>query len=159
MEEKHFNFKHGDRYANNGKQHYLYTTWCNIKARCYNKNRHDYERYGGKGIRMFEEWINNYPKFKEWIVTNLGERPKGMSIDRIKSKGNYVPNNLRWATSKQQNLNRCSVKLTPEQRQEIIQKYIPRKYSLRKLAKEYGVSKSTILNVLKFANPVVRTCN
>lgn len=101
----HRNYKHGDNRAN-VKQHYLYKTWSSIKQRCNNPKNKGYKYYGGRGITMHPEWIDDYPKFKKYILDNLGERPKGMSLDRINNDGNYEPHNLRWATLSQQNLNR-----------------------------------------------------
>lgn len=94
--------KHGD---SNGC-YYLYAIWNAIKYRCYNKNNSHYKYYGERGIIMFPEWIDNYPLFKEYILTNLGERPDSYLIDRIDNDGNYEPNNLRWVTPSESNKNR-----------------------------------------------------
>lgn len=94
------NTTHGDT-----KKHYLYKTWISIKTRCYNTNDKDYHRYGGRGIIMYEGWLKDYSKFKEWMINNLGERPEGYSLDRINNNGNYEPNNLRWATPLKQRHN------------------------------------------------------
>jgi hypothetical protein len=95
---------HGD--SRNSEQNYIYSIWVSAKQRCYNPNNKRYSSYGAKGITMHEEWIKNYPLFKEYILTNLGERPKGKtskksegySIDRIDVTKGYEPGNLRWAT-------------------------------------------------------------
>ena len=89
------------------KRHYLYSTWSAMKQRCYNENAQNYKHYGGKNIQIFKEWKDDYSKFKEWILENLGERPEGKTLDRYpNNKGNYEPNNLRWATLSEQNKNR-----------------------------------------------------
>ena len=99
-------YKHGDAHRNK-KKYYLYNIWGGIKKRCFNENSWAYEYYGGRGITMFPEWIDNYIKFKEWIIKNIGERPtKTHSLDRIDNDGNYEPGNLRCATKKQQTDNR-----------------------------------------------------
>lgn len=95
---------HGD--TRNSKHSYLWLCLKNIKDRCYNSNHKSFKNYGGRGIKIYEPWINNYIEFKEWILENLGERPKGYSLDRINNNKNYEPGNLRWATSKEQNNNR-----------------------------------------------------
>src|ERR1017187_8413750 len=74
--------KHGDsvRTCEEYSRHYLYSLWSGIIQKTTNKNAKFYYNYGGRGIIMFPEWINNYIKFKEWILTHLGEKPHyGMS--------------------------------------------------------------------------------
>ena len=69
-----------------------YSKWCDIKARCYNPNKKNYKWYGARGIKMCDEWINNFNKFLE----DMGKCPEGCSLDRIDTKGNYEPSNCRW---------------------------------------------------------------
>ena len=84
----------------------LYKTWNGIKSRCYLEKATGYKNYGGRGIKMYKPWIKDYSLFKEWIINNIGNKLEGYSLDRINNDGNYEPNNLRWATSKEQNNNR-----------------------------------------------------
>jgi hypothetical protein len=92
--------------TNTRKHYYIYQLWKAIIKRCYNKNNHAYKHYGQRGITMYKLWINDYNSFKQWIITNLGERPINYSIDRIDVNGNYEPGNLRWADKKTQTHNR-----------------------------------------------------
>jgi len=79
-----------------------YETWCGMKKRCYNKNEHQYNDYGGRGIRVCDEWLHDFLAFYEYI----GKRPDGdYSIDKINNDGNYEPGNVRWATRHQQIIN------------------------------------------------------
>jgi hypothetical protein len=57
------------------------------------------------GIKMYPSWQNSFIAFREYILTNLGERPDGYSIDRVDNNGSYEPGNLRWATPQQQAIN------------------------------------------------------
>lgn len=79
-----------------------------IIRRCYNKNSIDYKWYGGKGVIVCEEWLNDKNVFIQWALENGYQ--KGLTIDRIDSNGNYQPNNCRWVDWKTQQNNRCNNK-------------------------------------------------
>lgn len=64
--------------------------------RCHNVNNPSYKDYGAKGIRVCEDWRNNYQLFNDWAVANGYQ--EGLSIDRINHDGNYEPSNCRWIT-------------------------------------------------------------
>ena len=74
-----------------------------MKVRCYNPRDKHYERYGGRGITVCDEWLNNFPAFYKWSIQN-GYR-QGLTIDRIDNDGNYCPENCRWTTYSVQNSN------------------------------------------------------
>ena len=80
----------------------IYQTWCGIKTRCLNPNCKQYRNYGGRGITIFSEWINDFTAFYNYVskLPNYGE--KGYTLDRIDNNGNYEPNNLRWVDWKTQ---------------------------------------------------------
>lgn len=70
------NTKHG--FSVRGKEHPLYKIWNGIKRRCYNKKDKSYPDYGGRGIKVCERWLHSFENF----LTDMGERPEGMSIER-----------------------------------------------------------------------------
>lgn len=78
----------------------LHNIWFCIKSRCYNDNNDAYHNYGGRGIKMCDEWKDNFSAFYDWAISN-GYR-ENLSIDRINVDGDYTPDNCRWATDKEQ---------------------------------------------------------
>lgn len=84
-----------------GGKEKLYSVWSNMRNRCNNPRCKDYPYYGGKGIKVCDEW-DDYAAFREWSYTNGYCEGIGLSIDREDVNGWYCPKNCRWATKKQQ---------------------------------------------------------
>lgn len=82
----------------------LYRIWNHMKTRCYRKSYHAFQHYGGRGIRVCDEWLHNFQSFYDWAMSNGYE--ENLSIDRIDTNGNYSPDNCRWATMADQNKNK-----------------------------------------------------
>lgn len=82
----------------------LYRIWGCMHNRCHRKSYHAFKHYGGRGIKLCPEWDDHFEPFMEWALANgYGD---DLTIDRIDSDGNYEPANCRWATMKEQNMNK-----------------------------------------------------
>lgn len=80
-----------------------YRSYRSMLARCTNPNDENiYRRYGGRGIKICQRWLDSYINFYE----DMGERPEDMTLDRIDNNGNYEPTNCKWSTAKEQALNK-----------------------------------------------------
>ena len=87
----------------------LYKVWRDMKYRCYNPSAHLYERYGGRGIAVCDEWRNDFQAFYDWAMSNgyKEDAKRGeCTIDRIYNNGNYEPSNCRWVSHKEQQDNK-----------------------------------------------------
>jgi hypothetical protein len=85
----------------------IHSVYRGMIARCYNKGSEFYNRYGGRGITICDEWRNNFISFYEWSLSN-GYK-KWLEIDRYPNNdGNYEPSNCRWATKMENCNNRCN---------------------------------------------------
>src|SRR5215831_891937 len=93
------NFQHGHNQA--GAPTPTYRSWQKMRARCNNPRNNRFSLYGGRGIKVCRRW-DSFENF----LADMGERPLGMTLDRIDPDGDYKPGNCRWATPTQQRANR-----------------------------------------------------
>ena len=103
-----------------------YISWRRMRRVCLCPSVKGFEHYGGRGIRICERW-DSFQNF----LDDMGERPKGLTLDRIDVNGNYEPSNCRWATPSQQSENR---------RMTVFIEYNGKRQSAAAWAREYGLS-------------------
>lgn len=104
--------------------------WRNMKARCYNKNLPNYHRYGGRGIKVCDEWLGS-GGFENFI-SSMGLKPNpNLSLDRVDNNGDYEPGNCRWTDVKTQSNN---------QEKNIVLEYEGKSLTLSQWAEELGMS-------------------
>lgn len=121
--------KHG--HAIGGKSTPEYKAWRAMKTRCYWINGKDYSNYGGRGIKVCEKWNESFLNF----FNDMGFRPSSLhSLERIDVNGDYKPSNCRWATKRDQCINRRSFKAIENVSNEVLMAEVWRR------TPEYGMS-------------------
>ena len=108
-------------------RHPLYHIWQGMKQRCYDTKLHEYHRYGGRGIKVYAEWLNPETFIKDMLPT---WKP-GLTLDRIDVNGDYSLCNCRWATPKQQNRNKRNNRLIGG-------------ITVTEFAEKHGISRETV---------------
>ena len=118
-----------------------YRTWQDMKHRCYNKNSQQFKNYGARGITVCREWRESFENF----LRDMGERPEGLTIERINNNGNYEPTNCRWATRGEQRRN---------QRGCIYLEFNGIKMTVNEWAKKLNFDRETIKHRMKMRYPI-----
>ena len=139
------NFKHGA--SLNKKLTTEYSSWINMKDRCYNLKNSHYIGYGGRGIKVCEEWKNNFSKF----LQDMGKKPSNKhSIDRINNDLGYFKENCRWATVKEQaNNTRTNNYIT----------FLDKIQTLKQWCDELNLNYNTIRSRLRYGWSIEKTFN
>lgn len=112
----------------------LHRVWSNMKTRCTNVNNRSYKNYGGRGIKICSQWLNDFAAFSEWAKNN--GYSANLTIDRMDNDKGYNPENCRWVDTKTQNRNRRSNHLF---------EYKGEKKTLAEWCEEYDLKLHTLL--------------
>lgn len=105
----------------------LYRIWADMLQRCKNKNCNNYKYYGARGVSVTKDW-ENFVNFRDWALSN-GYK-KGLSIDRVNTRGNYEPSNCRWATREMQDNNRTDNTIIEVRGERLTLSQVSKKYEL-----------------------------
>lgn len=109
-----------------------YRIWVDMRRRCTQSQRPDFHRYGGRGISVSEEWYSSFETF----LADMGERPKGTSLERRDNEGDYCKENCYWATRAEQSRN------TRQNRRLI---FCGEEMIVADAARRYGMTKNCLL--------------
>jgi len=113
--ERNPNFRTGMK-VKGSKYERLYHSWQGIKSRCLSKSHPKYHRYGGRGIKVSQDWMSA-TGFLKWAISSGWV--DGMTIDRIDNDGDYTPENCRWISRSANSRKKSTTKITFEQAKQI----------------------------------------
>lgn len=123
------------------QEHPLLRIWQSMLGRCLNKNHKSYHHYGGKGVKITQEW-RSFWGFASSIEHSIGVRPsKKHTLDRIDSNGDYEPSNVRWATQKEQLRN---------QSRNVVIEFNGKSQCLSAWADEVGISYASLFRRISY---------
>ncbi len=124
----------------------LYRRWITMKNKCYNHNNQWYKDYGGKGIRVCNEWRESFEPFREWALAN--EYRESLMLSRKDITADFTPENCCFTKPIVTIEKRSTSKLSRQKAQEIKRLYQDGSLSQDQLAKKYGVNPSTISRII-----------
>ena len=141
--EEHSHFKHGL------SEERLYYIFCNIIQRCRNPKTDHYDRYGGRGIDIAQEFVNDFLLFK----AELGPEPDTVNkwtVERIKNDLGYIPGNIKWATKDTQARNKGKFKNNKSGKTGVYYYDFDNSRSWVALWNESGKQRSKFFNIRKY---------
>lgn len=115
----------------------LYTFWRDMRSRCNNPRHMNYDRYGGRGIKVCKTW-NSFQAFEIWAYAN-GYTDE-LTLDRIRNNGDYKPSNCKWSTRAEQSKNTCRTIWIGDK-------------SLRDVCDQRGLKYSVVAHRLRLGHP------
>jgi len=104
-----------------------YNSWQSMKKRCYYEKCPSFPRYGGRGIKVCDRWLESFQNFYD----DMGERPKNMTLDRVDVNGWYTPENCKWSSPMDQSKNRECTQLYDIFNERLTLSEISRKYNIK----------------------------
>lgn len=135
------NYIHGQCYTR------LHCIWLNMKQRCRNSSQQAYKNYGKRGIKVCDEWFNDFVVFRDWAMDN--GYADDLQIDRIDNDGNYEPSNCHFVTCAKNNRNKRNNKLNQVSANQIREFYEMGWWTQNELAKEFGVSRPNVGYIIR----------
>ena len=117
----------------------LYYAWQHMKERCYRRDRQQWKDYGGRGIRVCDEWMEGFEAFCKWALRNGYQ--SHLFLDRRDNDGNYSPENCRWVTRTVQNRNT---------RANHFIEYLGKRQTVAEWAEQLGINRWNIHNRIKY---------
>ena len=130
------------------RSHELYPIWWQMKQRCNNPNNTRYSAYGARGISVCQRWLHSFANF----LADMGERPAGLTLDRIDTNGDYTPDNCVWSDERTQLRNRRTM-----YESSCISQRSSGKYRVR-IALQEGVRHQRQFDTLEEAEDYVSLC-
>lgn len=136
--KKNNGFKHG--HARKGKLSKIYRIWQGMNQRCNDQKNKDYKHYGDRGIKVCYRWSNKKNGFENFYK-DVGNPPKGKSLDRINNNKGYFPGNWRWATPLQQHQNTRKNRMENFNGKNQCRSILSKKYNINKDTLRYRLDK------------------
>ena len=133
-----WHLKHGHAAVETAKRSRTYSIWASMLQRCRSSYATNFAYYGGRGIKVCDRWSD----FRNFLA-DMGECPKGLTIDRIDVDGNYEPGNCRWSTQAEQNRNKRP------QKNSIMVVYRGEEMALSIAARLSGLNKDTVYSRIR----------